>query len=365
MMSRRELVGAAGAVLLPLQDMKPLPPSERFGLAVCGLGDYALTRIIPAIAESKTVRLAAVITGDAEKGRDVMRRNGGDPRRVYGYDEMEKMPKEVEGVYVITPNGLHRRDVEAAAKARRHVLCEKPMATSVADGEAMIEACRSAGVRLMVGYRAHFEPHNRRAMDLTQTGALGRLVSLTGDHGRILNPAEKRDQWRMDKVLAGGGSLMDIGIYSVNGMLYLSNEQPTEVMASVSTPANNPRFAKGVEDTVHWQFRFPSGVLANGSSSYSWVGKKTLGAVGDKMRLDLDPATEYEGNRLFLTNDEGRREVKVEAASQFVGQLDHFVQAVRENRPFRTPGEMGLRDLRLLISIYEAAAAGRTVKLAA
>jgi glucose-fructose oxidoreductase len=202
------------------------------------------------------------------------------------------------------------------------------------------------------------------AIRMVRDGEIGAVHLVTSDHGRILDPKDPADQWRMVKSLAGGGSLYDIGIYSLQAARYLTGEEPVEVFGQIASPKDDPRFRE-VEDRVVFQLRFPSGTVANLSASYSTSSVKRIQAFGQKGSLILDPATEYEGNRLTWQTEKGRQEVKVKEKSQFAAEMDHFSQSVMDNRDPKTPGEEGLRDIRLMQAIYQSAREGRPVSLEA
>lgn len=160
---------------------EPLPPNRRVGIAIVGIGAYASERIIPSSAETRMCRLAGFVTGDVAKGRTFAEKHGVSARNVFTYDQMAQLAQrpDIDAVYVITPNALHREHTEAAAQAGKHVLCEKPMTTNPRDGEAMIKACADAKKLLMIGYRDQYEPYNLRAIEMCRAGKLGRLVSVT------------------------------------------------------------------------------------------------------------------------------------------------------------------------------------------
>ena len=163
------------------------------------------------------------------------------------------------------PNALHHRDVLAAAAAGKHVLCEKPMATSAREARDMVAACARAGVKLMVAYRMQYQPHAREAIRLARSGALGTVTLMD-----MVNNQNQGDpgQWRQKKALAGGGSLPDVGLYCLNTSRAILGEEPVAVTASIWTPAGDPRFAE-VEDNVAFTLHFPSGAMSNCLTSYS------------------------------------------------------------------------------------------------
>lgn len=347
------------------QDM-PVEPGRRLGWAVVGLGKFALNQILPAFGESRSSKLVALVSGNRQKAEQVASRYGVKSSNLYDYDSFDRIADnaEVDVVYIILPNALHAEYTVRAFKAGKHVFCEKPMAVTVEECETMIRAGQEAGRKLMVAYRAQFEPHNVEAIRMVREGEIGPVKLVTSDHGRILDPKDPADQWRMVKSLAGGGSLYDIGIYSLQAARYLTGEEPVEVFGQIANTKDDPRFRE-VEDRVVFQLRFPSGAVANLSSSYSTASVKRIQAFGEKGSLILDPATEYEGNKLTLQTEKGRQEVKVKDKSQFAAEMDHFSQSVMENRDPKTPGEEGLRDIRILQAVYQSAREGRPVSLEA
>jgi predicted dehydrogenase len=353
----------------PIPEMEqemPVEPGRRLGWAVVGLGKFALNQILPSFGESRSSKLVALVSGNRQKAEQVASRYGVDTRNLYDYGTFDRIADnpEVDVVYIILPNALHAEYTVRAFKAGKHVFCEKPMAVTVDECETMIRAGREAGRKLMVAYRAQFEPHNAEAIRRVREGEIGPLRLVTSDHGRILDPKDPADQWRMVKSLAGGGSLYDIGIYSLQAARYLTGEEPVEVFGQIANTKDDPRFRE-VEDRVAFQLRFPSGAVANLSSSYSTASVKRIQAFGEKGSLILDPATEYEGNKLTLQTEKGRQEVKVKEASQFAAEMDHFSQSVMDNRNPKTPGEEGQRDVRIMQAIYESAREGRPVSMEA
>ena len=356
--------GASGRPMPKMEGEAPDAMARRTGWAVVGLGQFALNQIIPAFAESKNSKLVALVSGNRSKAEGVADQYGVDRKSIYDYavfDHIKDNP-EIDVVYIILPNALHAEYAIRASQAGKHVMCEKPMANTPEECERMIAAAKTAGRKLMIGYRAHFEPHNVGAIKMARAGELGPIRLVTSDHHRHIDPAVPADQWRLNKALAGGGSLVDIGIYSLNAARYMTGEEPVAVAAQISTPADDPRFAE-VEDLVSFQLRFPSGAQAHLSSSYTASNAKRIQAFGTEASAILDPATEYEGNRLAIRSAKGLNEVKVEQRSQFAAEMDHLSECVRTGAEPKTPGAEGLRDVRLIKAIYAAAEAGRWLPL--
>ncbi|TPG67349.1 Gfo/Idh/MocA family protein [Hymenobacter nivis] len=358
------VAGPAGA--LPLGAAAPLADSPRkVGFAIVGLGKYATEQMMPAFKESKHCKIVALVSGSPDKAQRLAQEYGVEAKSIYSYQDFDRIKDNpaVDVVYVVLPPALHAEYVVRAAQAGKHVLTEKPMAPSVAECQRMIDACRKAGKQLMVAYRAQFEPFNLDAIARIRKGELGKLRFVTADHGRQVSPTtDKADEWRVVQKLAGGGSLMDIGIYSLNAARYLTGEEPVEVSATESTDRTDPRF-KEVEDQVHFTLRFPSGVLATCTSAYSIEGVKRFRAFGSKAYLDLDPATDYYRHRMVIGNADGELTTSMKEGNQFAAMLDHMAECAQQNKTPKTPGEEGLRDIKLILAIYESAKKGRPVKV--
>lgn len=360
---RREVLGAAASLLAMSSSVARAVPARPLGYAIVGLGRYGLGVIIPQFANCAHSRLVAVVSGDPAKAQRVAAEHGLPARSIYSYanfDSIRDNP-DVDIVYVCLPNSMHAEYTVRAAKAGKHVMCEKPMAVSVAECETMIAACKAADRKLMIGYRCHFEAYNLEAMRLARTGAAGRTRYVRSEHGFVQrNPAE----WRLKRALAGGGSLMDMGIYSLQAARYMIGEEPVAVTARESTDRRDPRFTE-VEDIIDWTLKFPSGAIASCQSMYS-ANQNHILLMGDQGRIELEPATRYDGNHMWTGKDGREREVTPPpgpGATQFAGQLDHLAQCIRTGREPIVSGEEGLRDMRIVEAIYRSAREGRTIRL--
>jgi glucose-fructose oxidoreductase len=339
-------------------------PKRKLGYAIVGLGQYGAGIIMPRFADCRYSRLTALVSGDPAKARELAGRYGVPEKSIYNYENFDRIRDnpDVDIVYVVLPNSMHAEYTIRAAEAGKHVLCEKPMANTAAECEAMIAACRKANRKLMIGYRSHFEPHNVHAMKLVREGAIGKVRFIESEHGwPTSNPA----MWRLKRSLAGGGSMMDIGIYSVQALRYLSNEEPVAVTARESTDRKDPRFSE-VEDLIHWTMEFPSGAIGGGLSSYS-SGHNHSRITGDKGWIDMEPSTQYQGNRMRVRiggKEEDVTPPQLDWVNQFAGQLDHLSQCVLTDGEPIVNGEEGLRDMRIIEAIYRSAAENRRITLA-
>ena len=223
----------------------------------------------------------------------------------------------------------------------------------------MIAAAKAANKKLMIGYRVRYEPFNqtmiKMAQDVTEMGPTRMILADAGFN--IGDPA----QWRLRKAMAGGGSLMDIGIYSLNAARYLSGEEPSEVNAMMHTTPNDPRFTE-VEENINFQLKFPSGILANCTSSYG-VNLGRFRVFKPRGSFELDPASSYAGLRMRVFRGGSVEERILPQRDHFALEMDHLSSSIMNNTEPLTPGEEGLKDLRVMMAIYEAARTGRTVKL--
>lgn len=362
---RREfLAGAAALTTAAAHGARGATPERKVGFAIVGLGAYGLGVIIPQFANCRYSRLTALVSGDPAKARTVAARYGVPERSIYRYETFDRIRDnpDVDVVYVVLPNALHAEYTVRAARAGKHVLCEKPMAVSAAECETMIAACRTAGRKLMIGYRCHFEPFNLAAMQLARSGAAGRPRYVVSEHGFVQRDPSK---WRLKKALSGGGSLMDMGIYSLQAARYMTGEEPTAVTACESTDHDDPRFRE-VEDMIQWTLDFPSGAIGQCLSMYS-ANQNHILLMGDQGRIELEPATRYDGNHMWTGRDGREQEIATPppgpGKTQFAGQLDHMAQCVLTGSEPVVSGEEGLRDLRIIEAIYRSAKEKRTVRL--
>ncbi len=343
----------------------PSPPDRRLGFAIVGLGELALGQVLPAFGRCKSARATALVSGDRDKAAQVGRQYGISPEHHYDYKTFDRIIDDpaVDIVYIILPNSMHLEYTVRAAKAGKHVLCEKPMANSSAECEEMISACEKAARRLMIAYRCQYEPYNRELIRLARSEEFGpiRLIeALNGqDQGRP-------DQWRMKKALAGGGSLPDVGIYCLNAARYITGEEPTRVHAQIVSDPADPRFRE-VEDRVSFQLQFPSGAMANCQSFYSAHESRRCRVIAERGWIDADPAFAYHGLKLKTSQARGgaelTTEIKLAEKDQFALEMDHMAERVATNQPPLTGGREGLQDLKLIEAIYRAAREGRAVDL--
>jgi predicted dehydrogenase len=337
-------------------------PGKQLGYALVGLGSLSGNQIAPALAaKTKHCKLTGLVSGHPEKAKEWAKKYGVPEKNIYDYQNFDQIKNnpDIDVVYVVLPNAMHAEFTIRAAKAGKHVLCEKPMAISVKECDAMIAACRQAGRKLAIAYRLHFEPNNLELVRLAREKTLGSVKVIEAGAGF---PIGDPKQWRLDKALAGGGSLMDIGIYALQAARYISGEEPVSVSA-VSTTTDPVKFKPGVDESVLFTLKFPSGVVASCASSYA-TGLNRFRAGAERGWFEVQPALNYTGIKGRMMEQGNLKDFDLPVVDHFAAEMDDFADCILNGKETRVPGEEGRRDLRIMTAIYEAAASGRSVSLA-
>ncbi|HYG18093.1 MAG TPA: Gfo/Idh/MocA family oxidoreductase [Ohtaekwangia sp.] len=329
--------------------------NPKLGIALVGLGRYSEGQLGPALKETQHCYLAGVVSGDAAKRGKWKSKYDLRDANLYDYQNFDAIKDNpaIEIVYVVLPNAMHAEYVIRAAEAGKHVICEKPMATSVADCHRMIDACNAAGVKLSVGYRLHFDPYNQEVMRLGQQEIFGPVTKVLADDSMNI----EKHEWRLEGPLAGGGPLMNNGIYCVQAALYITGELPVAVRAEFF-PVTNPSRFSTVEEGIGWSMEFPSGKKALCESSYVKDGN-LIRVEAAQGWFELEPAYEYKG----LKGRTSEGPIEFPTINQQAAQMDDFALCVKNNTTSKVPGEMGLRDVEILMAIYESARTGERVEL--
>lgn len=327
-------------------------------VAIMGLGSYG-TRVAEAMRDCKQAKLVGVISGTPSKITDWQQKYGIPEKNCYNYQNFDNIKNnpDIDAVYIITPNALHKDQAIRVARAGKHVICEKPMALNAREGQEMVDACKKAGVHLLVGYRMHFEPKTLEIIRMRNAGELGKVKFFQGLAGfRIGDPG----QWRLTKNLAGGGALMDIGIYAVNGARYMVGEEPVWVTAQ-ETKTDPQKFKDGVDETIQFQLGFPSGAVASCLSTYNMSYLDRFFLTAEKGFAELQPATGYGPIR----GKTHKGELTQPHITHQTLQMDEMAGIILEGKKPVVPvdGEEGLRDLKIMDAIYEAARTGKKIAL--
>lgn len=356
--------GFGAAVALPsLTAMAPerarLEDKQKLNIALCGLGRYANV-LKGGLAASRYCRLAGIVTGTPAKAAEWKREYSIPDKNSYTYQTFDQISNNpaIDLVYITLPNGLHKEYVIRAASAGKHVIVEKPMAFTEKDCREMIDACKKAGVQLAVGYRLHYDPHHIELKRLGQNKVFGQVRLIDASLGYRLEGISP-DDWHLKKALAGGGPLMNLGVYCVQSGRYVLGEEPIAVTAQIG-PVTMPKLFKEVEENITWQLYFPSGAICT-SSSTSNCNIDRFFASADEGYFELEPALSY-GPFQGRTSQAA---FNFPVVNQQAAQLDDIAQYILSNKPLplHISGEEGRKDMRVIEGIYKAAYTGRKVNL--
>ncbi|MBC7849039.1 MAG: Gfo/Idh/MocA family oxidoreductase [Chitinophagaceae bacterium] len=327
-------------------------------VAIMGLGSYG-TRVADAMQSCTMAKLTGVISGTPSKVKEWQTKYNIPEKNCYNYENFDdiKNNPDIDAVYIITPNALHKPQTLRVAKAGKHVICEKPMAVNAADGQAMVDACKKANVKLFIGYRMHLEPKTLEIVRMRKDGEFGKALFFQGLCGfKIGDP----NQWRLNQKLAGGGAMMDIGIYAVNGARYMIGEEPTWVTAQ-ETKTDPVKFKEGVDETIQFQFGFPSGAVASCLSTYSMNNLDRFFLNGEKGYAEMQPSTGY--GPIKAKTHAGEL-THIHVTHQTV-QMDEMAAMILQGKKPIIPvdGEEGVKDMKIIDAIFLAAKTGKKVAL--
>lgn len=326
-------------------------PDKKLGIALVGLGGYSRGQLAPALQETKNCYLAGIVTGTPAKAEDWSKKYNIPKENIYNYQNFDDIAKNdaIDIVYIVLPVSMHKEFTIRAAKAGKHVICEKPMALNAADCRDMTAACKQANRLLSIGYRLHFEPHNMEVMRLGQKKVFGKVTKI--DTGNGFTYGGDPNSWGLKKALSGGGALMDMGIYSIQGSRYTLGEEPIAVKATQEK--TRPDFFKEVDETIFWELKFPGGAKVTGKSSYNnnWGYLKVDAERGN---FELEPAYGYGG----LDGKINGKRMDIPNINQQAAQMDDFATCITLNKPSSVPGEEGEKDMKVIDAIYRSLESG-------
>ncbi len=329
------------------------------GVLLLGLGGFSSSSIAPELASSQNVYFAGVVTGDPTgKGRRYAAQYKFPEKNIYTYDQIPQLAdnSDVDVVHVVTPNGLHAAHTIAALQAGKHVMCEKPMAINSVECQAMIDAARKADRYLGIDYRLHFEPHHVEMTRLAREKVYGAVTTLSTDFSWRRGNGKP---WLLDKKLSGGGAMFDTGVYSIQAGCYITGGSPVAVTAFAST--TDPVYPAGIEETMKVVLEYAGGVVHQGQASE--------GGGKEEFVVHAEHGTFACTGKSFSQSARGKPTpkqlvlpdgtiAKLPDTLQLAVLHDRFAEAIRGKKAFACPGEMGLRDLRILEAIYESVLQG-------
>ena len=326
-------------------------PNKKLGIALVGLGGYSGGQLAPALQQTQHCYLAGLVTGTPAKATEWGKKYNIPAKNIYNYQNFDSIKDntDIDIVYVVLPVSMHKEYTIRAAKAGKHVICEKPMALSVADCREMINACKQANRMLSIGYRLHFEPHHQEAMRLGQKQVFGALTGIEAANG--FTWGNNPNAWRLKKALAGGGGLMDMGVYTIQAARYTTGKEPIAVTARQEK--TRPDLFKEVDETVFFELEFPGGLKAKCKSSYNndWSSLKATAQHGN---FEIAPSYGYNG----INGQSSKGPMNYPPMNQQAAQMDDFAQCVTLGKATRIPGEEGLKDMKVVEAIYRSLANG-------
>ncbi len=334
-----------------------LPGMKKVRYAVVGLGWIAQEVVLPAFKNTKNSELAALVTEDPKKAEELAKKY--DVSQTLGYDGYDNLLHggSIDAVYIALPNSMHKDYTLRAARAHVHVLCEKPMADTVAECEEMIRAAEENSVKLMIAYRLHFEPANLKAIEMIQAGEIGEPRIFNS----VFSQQVEEGNVRLKKGL-GGGPLMDMGVYPINACRYLFRDEPIEVVG-FGANSGDPRFRE-VHEMATGILRFPGDKLAIFTCSFGAASADAYQVVGTKAELWLQPAYDYHEQLKMRFKSEGKeKEISFDKVDQFGAELEYFSQCILDNTEPEPSGREGMADLRIVQALLESMRSGKPVKL--
>lgn len=330
--------------------------NKKLGVALVGLGNYATNKLAPAFEHSEHCYLAGIVTGTVEKEKEWAGKYNIPAANIYNYQTFDKIKDnpDIDIVYVVLPNAMHAEYTIRAAQAGKHVICEKPMEVSAAKAESMVKACNAAGKLLQIGYRCRYDPAHQELMRLTKEKTYG-AVKVINTHFSF--HGVNSSNWRFtDKSLSGGGPLMDIGIYCIEGACYGAGELPVAITAQAYKTIMDK--LPNMEETICWQMEFPSGAIANCTSSYI-ARANNIHVFAEKGNYGIESAYGYDVPNGYT--DAGK--MNVTYRNQQAAQMDAFALNIMEGTPVIGSGTVGWNDMKIVEAIYQAASSGSKVKL--
>ncbi len=329
---------------------------KKSGVALLGLGYYATEQLAPAFQETKHCYLAGVITGNLSKTNLFKEKYGLNDHQVYTYDQFDKIKNDssIDIIYVVLPHHLHAEYTIKALEAGKHVICEKPMASSVEEAEKMMEAAERTGKTISIGYRLHFDPYHLEMIRMAREQPFGKITGIDCSFSFI----PPRAVWRLSKEQSGGGPLVDVGIYCIQAVCYLTGNVPVSVTAQ-SLPLTDQEKFNGIEETLVFQLEMPGGLVAGCRTSFSETNS-LLRLTAENGWVELNPAFDYKG--LVMTRSDG---IKTEfpPCPQQALQMDAISFAIQTGTSSPVPAAMGLRDMKIIRAVYKAMESGKRISV--
>lgn len=354
------LTGAAASLSPNALWSATRPAKDKLGVALVGLGYYSTDLLAPALQQTKNCSLVGIVTGTPAKAEKWKKQYNIADKNIYSYQTFDQIANnpDIDVVYVVLPPSMHEEYVVRAAKAGKHVWVEKPMAVTAKECQNMIDTCRKNKVSLTVGYRLHHEPNTQEYVKALRDGKIGKIQMVSCSAAYY---DARTDHWKQKKEM-GGGVMYDMGVYVLQGARLATGEEPIAVTAQQFTTRPDV-YKNGLDETSMAQLIFPSGARAAVQSSYG-MNMNYLHVTGSKGTLQMEPYSAYNGVKgEFMGGAGGKIDHPYAVPYQQAQQMDDDAESILKNKPLLVPGEEGLRDIKIVEAIYQAARTGREVKI--
>lgn len=352
MTNRRSFIRKSSLLLVassfPLSSFLIPQNKKKLGVALVGLGYYSRDLLAPALQLTEYCELKGIVTGSPEKIPVWQEKYGIESKNIYNYDNMHEISNndEIDVVYIVLPNALHKKYTLIAANAGKHVWCEKPMAMNVEECQEMIDTCNKNKVQLTIGYRLQHEPVTQNIIKMSQTRPYGDIQRLYAEAG-FYNGANDPNHWKIHKVL-GGGAMMDMGVYPLNAVRYATGLEPIAVTAKIE---NSRPEIMTADETTFFNLEFPNEIKAACKTTFAENINK-LKVNCERGWYQLKPMQSYRGvtgqtsdNKIF-TPFSGNQQAK---------QMDDDALAIKNGTLPIVPGEEGLKDIKVVEAIFKSA----------
>ncbi|GAA4111347.1 Gfo/Idh/MocA family oxidoreductase [Aquimarina addita] len=360
MLDRRKFIKNTGLFLgysmLPFSPLYATSDQKPLGVCLVALGSYSTGVLAPALQLTKHCKLTGIVTGSPHKIPIWQKKYGIKDSNVYSYNNMDQIANnaDIDVIYIVLPTGLHAQYAIKAAETGKHVWCEKPMAKTAVECQSIIDACAKNKVKLSIGYRMQHEPNTQTVIGFATSKPYGQIKTVRAEIGyNVSNPDRT---WRLNSEL-GGGTMYDLGVYALNAARYTTGEEPVSVIAKQMT--TRPEIFTETDETTHFTLEFPSGAVAHGKTS---VGKSMHELYVDCENgwYTLAPFSMYSGVT-GKTSDDKLLNTYVE--NQQARQMDDDALAIINNTSVLVPGIEGMKDIKIVEAIYQAAKSGKKIKL--
>lgn len=331
---------------------------DKLGIALVGLGNYSTNLLAPALQQTKHCYLAGIVTGTPAKAISWKEKYNIPDKNIYNYETFDQIANnpDIDVVYVVLPPSMHAEYSIRAANAGKHVWCEKPMAISEKECQAMIDACKKNKRSLAIGYRLHHEPNTQEFRRIVNNKLLGKIRYVDCAAGYR---DSRSDHWKQKKEM-GGGALYDMGVYAIQGARLGTGMEPLAVLSATISTTRPEIYKNGLDETAIAKLEFPGGLTADIKTSFG-ENVNFLNISCEKGEIKMAPYSGYNGFQGSSPLGEIRHVYAV--PWQQAKQMDDDSISIMQKKPMLVPGEEGLRDIRVVEAIYQSAAGKQAVRL--